>query len=116
MDWKTRAGEIGPELPATLGWVLSGVVTAANHPGYRPGGQAIAMSAQIATGRGTWAERFGPSWCCRGRCAVRLRCLSERRPRPPAPGVRWRAAAPRACPTGRVTRRGVNRSAWCGAW
>ncbi|MFF4390964.1 alcohol dehydrogenase catalytic domain-containing protein [Streptomyces sp. NPDC001552] len=57
VDWKTRAGEIGPELPATLGWDLAGVVTAANHPGYRPGDQVIAMSAQIATGRGTWAEQ-----------------------------------------------------------
>ncbi|MFE1875642.1 alcohol dehydrogenase catalytic domain-containing protein [Streptomyces sp. NPDC059496] len=50
VDRKTRAGEIGPELPATLGWDLAGVVTAANHPGYRPGDQVIAVSAQIATG------------------------------------------------------------------
>ncbi|MEV0749756.1 NADP-dependent oxidoreductase [Streptomyces sp. NPDC050273] len=57
VDWKTRAWEVGPELPATLGWDLAGVVTAATHPGYRPGDQVIAMSAQIATGRGTWAEQ-----------------------------------------------------------
>ncbi|TMR09274.1 NADP-dependent oxidoreductase [Nonomuraea turkmeniaca] len=57
VDWKTRAWEVGPELPATLGWDLAGVVTATNHPGYRPGDQVIAMSAQIATGRGTWAEQ-----------------------------------------------------------
>ncbi|WP_436838709.1 alcohol dehydrogenase catalytic domain-containing protein [Nonomuraea cavernae] len=49
VDWKTRAWEVGPELPATLGWDLAGVVTATNHPGYRPGDQVIAMSAQIAT-------------------------------------------------------------------
>ncbi|MGW1817309.1 NADP-dependent oxidoreductase [Streptomyces sp. NPDC002125] len=57
VDWKTRAGKAGPELPATLGWDLAGVVTAANHPGYHLGDQVIAMSAQIATGRGTWAEQ-----------------------------------------------------------
>ncbi|MER6950223.1 NADP-dependent oxidoreductase [Nonomuraea sp. NPDC000554] len=57
VDWKTRAWEVGPDLPATLGWDLAGVVTAANHPGYRPGDHVIAMSAQIATGRGTWAEQ-----------------------------------------------------------
>jgi len=57
VDWKTRAWEVGPELPATLGWDLAGVVIATNHPGYRPGDQVIAMSAQIATGRGTWAEQ-----------------------------------------------------------
>ncbi|WP_405902921.1 NADP-dependent oxidoreductase [Streptomyces sp. NBC_00656] len=57
VDWKTRAWEVGPELPATLGWDLAGVVTASNHPRYRPGDQVIAMSAQIATSRGTWAEQ-----------------------------------------------------------
>ncbi|WP_171162943.1 NADP-dependent oxidoreductase [Streptomyces sp. I05A-00742] len=57
VDWKTRAWEVGPELPATLGWDLAGVVTASHHPGYRPGDRVIAMSAQIATGLGTWAEQ-----------------------------------------------------------
>ncbi|MFJ6433533.1 NADP-dependent oxidoreductase [Streptomyces sp. NPDC091416] len=57
VDWKTRAWDVGPELPATLGWDLAGVVTASNHPRHRPGDQVIAMSAQIATGRGTWAEQ-----------------------------------------------------------
>ncbi|MFD3469909.1 NADP-dependent oxidoreductase [Streptomyces sp. NPDC058682] len=57
VDWKTRAGEVGPQLPATLGWDLAGVVTASNHSRYRPGDQVIAMSAQIATSRGTWAEQ-----------------------------------------------------------
>ncbi|WP_442805694.1 hypothetical protein [Streptomyces sp. NBC_00385] len=33
MGRKARAGEIGPELPATLGWDPAGVVTAADHPG-----------------------------------------------------------------------------------
>ncbi|MFB6560817.1 zinc-binding alcohol dehydrogenase family protein [Streptomyces sp. NPDC056400] len=57
VDWKTRAGEVGPQLPATLGWDLAGVVTASNHSRYRPGDQVIAVSAQIATSRGTWAEQ-----------------------------------------------------------
>lgn len=57
MDWKTRAWEGGPQLPATLGWDLAGVVTASNHSRYRPGDQVIGMSAQIATSRGTWAEQ-----------------------------------------------------------
>ncbi|MFF3752379.1 alcohol dehydrogenase catalytic domain-containing protein [Streptomyces sp. NPDC002018] len=38
VDWKTRAGEAGSELPATPGWDLAGVVTvtATGYPGYRP--------------------------------------------------------------------------------
>ncbi|MFJ6743244.1 NADP-dependent oxidoreductase [Streptomyces sp. NPDC091279] len=57
VDWKTRARDIGPELPATLGWDLAGVVVASEHPDHRAGDQVIAMSAQIATGLGTWAEQ-----------------------------------------------------------
>ncbi|MFJ8732185.1 NADP-dependent oxidoreductase [Streptomyces bauhiniae] len=56
VDWKTRAWEVGPPLPATLGWDLAGRVVAGKAPGYKVGDEVIAMSAQIATGRGTWAE------------------------------------------------------------
>ncbi len=56
VDWKTRAWEVGPPLPATLGWDISGRVVASNDPAHEVGAQVIAMSAQIATGRGTWAE------------------------------------------------------------
>ncbi|MFE6690974.1 NADP-dependent oxidoreductase [Streptomyces sp. NPDC057743] len=56
VDWKTRAWEVGPPLPATLGWDLSGRVVASNDPAHEVGAHVIAMSAQIATGRGTWAE------------------------------------------------------------
>ncbi|MFB4284937.1 NADP-dependent oxidoreductase [Nonomuraea sp. MTCD27] len=57
VDWKTRAWDVGPELPATLGWDLAGVVVDGGGTAFRPGDHVIAMSAQIATGRGTWAER-----------------------------------------------------------
>jgi NADPH:quinone reductase-like Zn-dependent oxidoreductase len=56
VDWKTRAWEVGPPLPATLGWDISGQVVASNDPAHEVGTHVIAMSAQIATGRGTWAE------------------------------------------------------------
>ncbi|QNP75449.1 NADP-dependent oxidoreductase [Streptomyces roseirectus] len=56
VDWKTRARDVGPDLPATLGWDLSGTVVTANDAPFHPGDQVIAMSAQIATGRGTWSE------------------------------------------------------------
>ncbi|WP_030804347.1 NADP-dependent oxidoreductase [Streptomyces sp. NRRL F-2799] len=56
VDWKTRARQVGPPLPATLGWDLAGRVVAGEGPGYRVGDEVIAMSAQIATGRGTWSE------------------------------------------------------------
>ncbi|MGW6793160.1 zinc-binding dehydrogenase [Streptomyces chartreusis] len=56
MDWKTRAWQVGPPLPATLGWDISGWVVASNDPAHEVGAPVIAMSAQIATGRGTWAE------------------------------------------------------------
>ncbi|MFE9479275.1 alcohol dehydrogenase catalytic domain-containing protein [Streptomyces spororaveus] len=57
VEWKTRAWEVGPQLPATLGWDPAGVVTASHHSRYRPGDQVIAMSAQLATSRGTWTEQ-----------------------------------------------------------
>ncbi|QKV90686.1 NADP-dependent oxidoreductase [Streptomyces sp. NA02950] len=56
VDWKTRAWQVGPPLPATLGWDISGQVVASNDPAHEVGAHVIAMSAQIATGRGTWAE------------------------------------------------------------
>ncbi|RZU28497.1 NADPH:quinone reductase-like Zn-dependent oxidoreductase [Streptomyces sp. BK022] len=56
VDWKSRAWQVGPPLPATLGWDISGRVVASNDPVHEVGAQVIAMSAQIATGRGTWAE------------------------------------------------------------
>ncbi|MCX5537371.1 NADP-dependent oxidoreductase [Streptomyces sp. NBC_00006] len=56
VDWKTRAWEVGPPLPATLGWDISGRVVASNDPSYQVGDEVFAMSAQIATGRGTWAD------------------------------------------------------------
>jgi NADPH:quinone reductase-like Zn-dependent oxidoreductase len=55
VDWKTRAWDIG-RLPATLGWDLAGTVVASDEPALRLGDRVIAMSAQIATGRGTWAD------------------------------------------------------------
>ncbi|WP_432063045.1 NADP-dependent oxidoreductase [Streptomyces sp. S1] len=56
VDWKTRARDVGPALPATLGWDLAGVVVAGGSPEFAVGDRVVAMSAQIATGRGTWAE------------------------------------------------------------
>ncbi|GAA2801255.1 NADP-dependent oxidoreductase [Saccharopolyspora taberi] len=56
VDWKTRAWQVGPPLPATLGWDLSGRIVASTDPAHEVGKPVIAMSAQIATGRGTWAE------------------------------------------------------------
>jgi NADPH:quinone reductase-like Zn-dependent oxidoreductase len=61
VDWKTRAWDRGPAMPMTLGWDLAGIVVAAppGQPsvgGFRVGDRVVAMSAQLATGRGTWAE------------------------------------------------------------
>lgn len=56
VDWKTRAWQVGPPLPATLGWDLSGRVVESDDSAHEVGARVIAMSAQIATGRGTWAE------------------------------------------------------------
>jgi NADPH:quinone reductase-like Zn-dependent oxidoreductase len=56
VDWKTRAWDVGPKLPMTLGWDLAGIVVASASPAFAVGDRVIAMSAQIATGRGTWAE------------------------------------------------------------
>ncbi|MEU3754202.1 NADP-dependent oxidoreductase [Streptomyces olivoreticuli] len=56
VDWKTRAWDVGPALPTTLGWDLAGVVVASSSPEFAVGDRVIAMSAHVATGRGTWAE------------------------------------------------------------
>ncbi|MFH8342500.1 NADP-dependent oxidoreductase [Streptomyces sp. AM6-12] len=56
VDWKTRAWGVGPALPATLGWDLAGIVVASSAPRFAVGDRVIAMSAQLATGLGTWAE------------------------------------------------------------
>ncbi|GAA2553740.1 hypothetical protein ABWI13_17950 [Streptomyces koyangensis] len=40
----------------TPGWELAGIVVASRAPGFAPGDRVLAMSAQIATGLGTWVE------------------------------------------------------------
>ncbi|MFC4907884.1 NADP-dependent oxidoreductase [Actinomadura gamaensis] len=55
VDWKTREWQIG-DLPATLGWDLAGTVAVSDDVRFRPGDRVIAMSAQMATKRGTWAD------------------------------------------------------------
>ncbi|MEU1779061.1 NADP-dependent oxidoreductase [Streptomyces abikoensis] len=56
VDWKTRVWDVGPAFPMTLGWDLAGIVVASSSAGFAVGDRVIAMSAQVATGRGTWAE------------------------------------------------------------
>jgi len=57
VDCKTRAWTgMGPELPATLGWDLAGIVIDSAVPEFAVGDRVIAASAQVATARGTWAE------------------------------------------------------------
>jgi NADPH:quinone reductase-like Zn-dependent oxidoreductase len=57
VDCKTRAWtEMGPALPATLGWDLAGVVVESAVAEFAIGDRVIAASAQVATARGTWAE------------------------------------------------------------
>ncbi|GLZ77407.1 NADPH:quinone reductase [Actinorhabdospora filicis] len=59
VDDKTRAGAIGADMPLppmTLGWDLAGIVVDAGSSGLRAGDRVIAMSHQLATGRGTWAD------------------------------------------------------------
>ena len=45
-----------PPLPMTLGWDLAGVVTDGGGTTLRAGQRVIAMSPQLATGAGTWAD------------------------------------------------------------
>ncbi|MFE2106045.1 NADP-dependent oxidoreductase [Kitasatospora sp. NPDC059463] len=59
VDEKTREGAIGegtPPLPMTLGWELAGTVVDGGDSGLRAGEPVVAMSHQLASGRGTWAE------------------------------------------------------------
>lgn len=59
VDDKTREGAIAegtPPLPMTLGWDLAGVVIDGGSTGLRAGERVIAMSHQLRTGRGTWAD------------------------------------------------------------
>lgn len=63
VDCQVRSGSKGDELtvplPMTLGWDLSGTVDAVgtNVTRFRVGDPVIGMSAQAATGLGTWAEQ-----------------------------------------------------------
>ncbi|MFE7190976.1 NADP-dependent oxidoreductase [Kitasatospora sp. NPDC057541] len=59
VDDKTREGAIGPgtpPLPMTLGWDLAGTVVDGGRSGLRAGEPVVAMSHQLGSGRGTWAE------------------------------------------------------------
>jgi NADPH:quinone reductase-like Zn-dependent oxidoreductase len=59
VDDKTREGAIGegtPPLPMTLGWDLAGIVVDGGGSGLRTGDRVIAMSHQLGSGRGTWAD------------------------------------------------------------
>ncbi|WP_425829312.1 NADP-dependent oxidoreductase [Streptomyces fractus] len=59
VDDKTREGAIGegtPTLPMTLGWDLAGVVVDGGGSGLRAGERVVAMSHQLSSGRGTWAD------------------------------------------------------------
>jgi NADPH:quinone reductase-like Zn-dependent oxidoreductase len=59
VDDKTREGAIGegtPPLPMTLGWDLAGVVIDGGASGLRTGERVVAMSHQLGTGRGVWAD------------------------------------------------------------
>ncbi|MFF1697643.1 NADP-dependent oxidoreductase [Streptomyces sp. NPDC058257] len=59
VDDKTREGAIGegtPPLPLTLGWDLAGIVVDGGDSGLRAGEGVIAMSHQLSSGRGTWAD------------------------------------------------------------
>jgi NADPH:quinone reductase-like Zn-dependent oxidoreductase len=59
VDDKTREGAIGegtPPLPMTLGWDLAGIVVDGGSSGVRAGERVIAMSHQLSSARGTWAD------------------------------------------------------------
>ncbi|MGO1056576.1 NADP-dependent oxidoreductase [Crossiella sp. CA198] len=59
VDDKTRTGAIGeatPPRPLTLGWDLGGVIVDGGSSDFRPGDRVIAMSHQLASTRGTWAD------------------------------------------------------------
>ncbi|MCX3061100.1 NADP-dependent oxidoreductase [Streptomyces beihaiensis] len=62
VDLQTRAGKHAEhsalQPPMVLGWDVAGTVTAVGEhvTDFRPGDRVVAMSAQMATGRGTYAE------------------------------------------------------------
>ena len=58
VDLQTRSGlhEIAVPMPMILGWDISGTVVESNGTAFAPGDRVVAMSAQMATGRGTTAE------------------------------------------------------------
>ncbi|MFJ9371133.1 NADP-dependent oxidoreductase [Nocardia sp. NPDC101769] len=59
VDDKTRGGEIGgdtPSFPITLGWDLAGIVIDPGASEFPSGERVFAMSHQLDTGRGTWAD------------------------------------------------------------
>lgn len=56
VDWKTRTWDRGPAFPMTLGWDLAGIVVDSDVAAFRTGDRVIAMSAQLATGIGTWTD------------------------------------------------------------
>ncbi|MFD3533024.1 NADP-dependent oxidoreductase [Streptomyces sp. NPDC058664] len=59
VDDKTREGAVGdgtPPLPMTLGWDLAGTVVDGGSSGLPAGASVLAMSHQLSTGRGTWAD------------------------------------------------------------
>ncbi|WP_329080790.1 NADP-dependent oxidoreductase [Streptosporangium sp. NBC_01469] len=59
VDDKTREGAIGegtPPLPMTLGWDLAGIVVDGGGSDLRTGERVIAMSHQLGSARGTWAD------------------------------------------------------------
>ncbi|MFI7277897.1 NADP-dependent oxidoreductase [Streptomyces sp. NPDC049879] len=59
VDDKTREGAIGegtPPLPLTLGWDLAGIVVDGGDSGLDTGARVIAMSHQLGSARGTWAD------------------------------------------------------------
>jgi NADPH:quinone reductase-like Zn-dependent oxidoreductase len=56
VDWKTRAWDRGPAFPMTLGWDLAGVVARSTVPEFAAGDRVVAMSGQLSTGLGTWAD------------------------------------------------------------
>jgi NADPH:quinone reductase-like Zn-dependent oxidoreductase len=59
VDGKTRADRIRggvPPLPMILGWDLAGIVVQPGAGPFRVGDRVVGMSAQLAAGRGTWAD------------------------------------------------------------
>ncbi|NOL44808.1 NADP-dependent oxidoreductase [Kribbella sandramycini] len=59
VDVKTRADEIRggvPALPMILGWDVAGIVVDPGSSSFDVGQRVVGMSAQLAAGKGTWAD------------------------------------------------------------